>query len=240
MSFLFNHIFYYPLYNALVWLTDKLPGHHIALSVIVLTILVRLILLPFQHKSIRTQMKMKEIDGRVREVRERLSKNKEEQTREIMKLYRAHGVNPLSTFGLILIQLPILIAIYQAFRVLPLSSEHLYSFVTMPAQVNLIFLGIDLASRNIPLAILVGLSQYVQIKLSMPPVAKRTEGASFSDDLARSMQLNMQYFMPVLNAIIATTLPSVLSLYWLTSNIIMAAHEFIVRRKAIAISTVTQ
>lgn len=232
MIFLFNHLFYFPLYNALVWLTDVLPGSHIAVSVIVLTIIVRLILLPFQHKSIHTQLKMKEIDVRVRELRAKHANNKEEQTRAIMKLYKDHGINPLSTFGLILIQLPILIALYNAFRVLPLSSEHLYSFVTMPANVNLVLWGIDLASRNIPLAILVGLSQYIQIRLSMPPVPKRESNASFGDDLARSMQLNMRYFMPILIAIIATTLPSVLSLYWLTSNLIMIAHEYTVRRKA--------
>lgn len=233
MSFLYHVIFYNPLYNALVWLTDKLPGNEIAISVIVLTIVVRLILMPFQHKSIRAQMKMRDIDVRAKEIRKQYENDKERQTREILALYKANGVNPFATFGLVLIQLPILIALYQVFRVSPFSADHLYSFVHLPANVDFIFLGINLATKNIVLALIVGISQFFQIRLSLPPTPKAAPGekSSFQDDLARSMNANMRYFMPVFITVIAATLPSVLALYWVTSNIIMIGHEFIVRRK---------
>ncbi len=237
MSFIYHLIFYNPLYNALVFLTDKLPGNQIAVAVILLTILVRLVLLPFQHKSIHTQRKMREVDAKSKEIRAKFEHDKEQQTREILKLYKQHGVNPFSTFGLVLIQLPILIALYQVFRA-PFSSKYLYSFVQLPAHVNFIWLGINLAAKNIPIALLVGISQFFQIRLSMPPAPAQEPGGknSFSDELSRSMQTNMKYFMPVIITIIAATLPSVLAVYWVTSNIIMIAHELIVRRSASHIS----
>src|SRR3989338_2075961 len=68
---LFNEIFYRPLANALIFLTGFVPGHDVGIAIILLTLLVRLILFPFSHRSLFTQLKMKELEPEI-------AKNKEE------------------------------------------------------------------------------------------------------------------------------------------------------------------
>ncbi|HEY4504527.1 MAG TPA: YidC/Oxa1 family membrane protein insertase [Candidatus Paceibacterota bacterium] len=235
ISSIFYTILYEPFYNGLVLLSGFVPGGDIGLAVITLTIIVRLILTPLTHRQIHTQRKMKLVEGELAGIRKKYETDKQEQTRQMMELYKKHGINPFSGFLLIFIQIPILLALYYVFsRGIPFSSDHLYNFVSLPAITNFKFLGFfDLTAKNYILAILVGVSQYFQIRLSMPPTPVSTGGdKSFSQELAKSMSTNMRYVMPVMIAVIAAGFPSVISLYWLTSNLFAIGHELIVRQKA--------
>jgi|SRR3989344_1805839 len=236
ISSIFNTVLYEPFYNALIFLTGVLPGADVGFAVIALTICVRFILLPLTHKQLHTQRRMKLVEGEMGAIKKKYESDKQEQTRQIMELYKKHGINPFSGFLLIFIQIPVLLALYFVFtRGIPFTAEHLYSFVTLPISVNLNFLGlVDLSAKNYILAILVGLSQYFQIKLSMPPSPPRVAGTnpSFSEELTRSMGTNMRYVMPVMIAVISAGFPSVVALYWLVSNLFGIAHELVVKRKA--------
>ena len=236
MTGIFNAIFYQPLYNALVFLVNILPGASLGFAVIFLTLLVKIILFPLSHKSVSTQAKIRTLDPHIKKIREETKDNKQAEAQKIMALYQEHGVNPFSGCFLLILQLPIIFALYWVFlKGIKPDSGLLYSFISFPHEINTIFLGlIDMHGKSIALAIIAGVTQFFQIKLSMPPTPPETLGAkqSFKDELAKSMSVQMRYIMPIMIAFIAYTISSAVALYWVTSNCFSIGHELFVRRKA--------
>ncbi|MHB1117971.1 MAG: YidC/Oxa1 family membrane protein insertase, partial [Minisyncoccota bacterium] len=135
----FSTFFYQPLYNALVFLVSVVPGSNVGVSIILLTVGVRSVLLPFSHKSVVSQAKMREIAPHIEKLKEKHKDDKQEQARKMMELYREYGINPFSGLLLLIIQLPIIFALYFVFfKGLPhLNEGHLYSFVHLPETVNM-------------------------------------------------------------------------------------------------------
>ena len=152
-----------------------------------------------------------------------------------MELYRTHGVNPLTTFWTILVQIPIVLALFMAFRSgATLHSEFLYSFTPSPESISLIWFGlIDLTKSFFPLSLLVGISQFIQLQLSMPAKNQSItpNKTNSPQDFARNLQSQMRYTLPVFVVFAASTLPAAISLYWLTSNLFTIGHELVVRRE---------
>jgi len=236
---LFDTVFYLPLYNALVWLSAVLPGHNLALAIIVLTIIVRLILFPLQHSMSHTQRKLRELDGTIRGIKEKHAKDSAEQAKQIMALYKEHGINPFAGFFVLIIQLPILLALYWvALAGSDFDTSLLYSFVTKPEILNTSLFGLlDVTKVSYFLAVLVGVSQFVQVSLTLPPLSpEQTDKASLKDSFARSMRVQMKYVLPIFVILISTQLPSAVSIYWVTSNIFSIGHELYVGKKARLIS----
>lgn len=235
----FKVILFIPLYNLLIFITSVIPGADLGLAIILLTILVKIIIFPLYTKSVRTQIKMKAIEPKLKEIKEKYKDNLPEQSRLTMELYRQEKINPFSTIVVLLIQIPIIISLFYVFQdSFKIHADLLYSFVSAPSQINTHFLGwFDLtSSKNIILSVLTGLSQYVQVSFSLPPrVAtdknKSKPGQSFKDDLMKSMDLQMRYFMPLITVFIAFTLPSAIALYWVTSNSFSAIYELVVIKK---------
>ena len=236
MTEVFNILFYQPLYNALVFLVSILPGASLGFAVIFLTLFVKIILFPLSHKSVSTQAKIRTLDPHIKKIREETKDNKQEQAKKTMELYREHGVNPFSGCLLLIVQLPIIFALYWVFfKGIESNPQLLYSFVVFPDNINTLFLGlIEMHGKSISLALIAGITQFYQIKLSMPPLQTEPSGTtrSFKDELAKSMSVQMRYVMPVLVAFIAYTISSAVALYWITSNVFSIGHELFVRRKA--------
>jgi len=233
MKALFYTFFHQPLYNALVWFADIIPGGYVSISIIVLTIAVKLLFFPLQTKFVHTQLKMRKVQGQMKEIQKKYKDDREAQGKAMLELYKKENVNPLSGFLLILVQLPILIALLQVFRNdIPFHMDGLYSFVSLPETANFMLISIDLASKSILLALLVAVSQYVQIRISMP-IDKSNDGVKgdFKADFAKSMQMNMRYTMPVIIGFVAYGFPAALSLYWITNNLFTIFHEIVVKRR---------
>ena len=91
----FNLFLYQPLYNGLVFFISVVPWGDIGIAVIVLTLLVRVVLFPLSHKSTKSQIKMREIEPEIKEIKEK-HKDKQEQAKKVMELYQKHGLNPFS------------------------------------------------------------------------------------------------------------------------------------------------
>lgn len=233
----FSTVFYQPLYNALVFLISVVPGANVGVAIILLTFLVRGALLPLSHKSVVSQAKMRALAPHLEKVKEKHKDNKQEQARKIMELYKEHGVNPFSGCLLILVQLPIIFALYFVFfKGLPsLNADHLYSFIHLPDMVpSMMFLGIVLSSKSLILAAIAAITQYYQIKLSVPPVPPPKDGAkpSFKDEFAKSFNLQMRYMLPVIVFGVSYSISAAIALYWTTSNLFSIGHELFVKRKA--------
>lgn len=230
----YKKIFYKPLLNGLLFLTSVLPFNDLGLAVILLTIAVKLILFPLTHKTLKTQQTMKKLEPEIKRIQGG-GKNKEEQARDLMGLYRAHGINPFSGFFMLFLQLPILIALYHVFwKGIPFISSEIYGFLSVPQNINTLFLGfIPLTEASVGMALLAAVSQFWQAKLAIPPKpssAKATEGKQ--NDMASMMQKQMLFVFPVLIFFIAYKLPAAVSLYWTSMNLFAIVHEAFVRRKA--------
>lgn len=234
MSSFYHTFFFDPLYNALVLLFKILPWADAGIIVIILTILVRLIIFPLSRKAILTQVKMNEIGPELAKIKEKYKDKTEEQARLTLALYKEKKVNPFSGILVIIIQIPIIFALYQIFLHLPeVNTDFLYSFVKAPEHINTTFLGIlDITAKSAVIAFLAAVSTFFQFKISMRGQVKPT-GDSFGNNLARSMQTQMKYFFPVIVFFISYNISGVIALYWLTTNLFSIAQELFIRKKTI-------
>ena len=240
ISDIFNTLFYEPLYNGLIFLISVIPGADVGIAIVVLTIAVKFIILPLSHKSVKSQAKIRVIDPEVKEIKEKYSKDKQEQAKKVMELYKKHGVNPFTGCFLVLVQFPVILALYWVFfkGMGGINTDILYSFIHAPSYVNTNFLGIvDVLGKSLVLAVLAGITQYFQMKLSLPPQTKSVskkdpKDISFKDEFAKNMTTQMKYVLPIFIFFIAYTISAAVALYWTTNNLFSIAHELVVRRKA--------
>ena len=222
----YHQSFFRPLVNLLVFFYQAIPPHDLGIAIVLLTILIRLILYPLTAKSLRAQQELTAIQPEVKEIQKQFKDNKEEQARRLMELYRERGINPLSGFLPILIQLPLLIALYRVFigaaqGGLLLS---LYWFTPRPEMVSPItFAHIDLSHPSVIFAVLAALSQFLQAYYMPQP-------AGPSSDFQRAMNLQMRFVFPFLIGFIAFKLPAALALYWLVSNLASIAQQLLSAR----------
>jgi YidC/Oxa1 family membrane protein insertase len=230
-------IVYAPLYNALILLIDYLPGHDVGVAVIILTVLVRIILFPLSRQAVESQLAMKKVGPEVEALKKKYKDDSAKQTEAIMALYKERGVHPFSSFLLLLIQLPILFALYYIFARsgLPeIDTGTLYTFIPQPAAVNMLFLGfVNMAApHNIVLAVLVAVSQYLYTRISMGKTQDDSPvEATLSSDMAKSFDMQARYVMPGMFGVIAYILPAAAPLYYLTANIFMIAQEYLSGRR---------
>lgn len=226
MAALFREVFHRPLLNALVLLTGIMPFHDLGFSVIVLTIVVRFLMFPFSHGPMMTQHRMRAIEPELQKIKE--SGDREAQARETMALYKRHGINPFAGILSLFVQIPLFLSLYWVFsRGLAIDPKALYSFVSLPTGIHTLFLGFfDLTHRSIVFAVLAGLSQFTQMKLSRPPGPASAKG-----DFNKALSFQMTYGMPFIIFFAALSFPAAVSLYWTTSNIFSTVHEGFVRRK---------
>lgn len=231
MSFLYHTFFFDPLYNTLVLLFKILPWADAGIIVILLTILVRLVMFPLSRKAVLTQVRMAEIAPDLAKIKEQYKGQAEEQAKRTLALYKEKGVNPFSGILVIIIQIPIILALYQIFLRFPkVDSLLLYSFVTAPEHIDTIFLGfLDITAKSVPIALLAAVSTFFQFQISMKGQVKPT-GNFFGDNLTRSMQTQMKYFFPVIVFFISYNISGVIALYWLTTNLFSIAQEIFVRK----------
>jgi YidC/Oxa1 family membrane protein insertase len=145
----------------------------------------------------------------------------------MMNLYRENKVNPFSGFLFLLIQLPILFALYKVILGIfsPDISALLYPFVSAPGSINPMFLGlINIQARSILIVILAAVLQYFQIRMSIP----KTEGAPSQ---AERMNKNMAFIGPILTVVFFINFPAAISIYWLTSSIFSIVQQIIVNKQ---------
>ncbi|MBI2476341.1 MAG: YidC/Oxa1 family membrane protein insertase [Candidatus Taylorbacteria bacterium] len=233
LSHFFNLVVYQPLYNGLIFLMSIMPWADAGISVVVFTFLVKLILFPLSQKATRTQLKMKALESDLALLKEKHKGDREAHAKATMAFYKEKKVNPFSTFFLVLIQIPIIFALYYIFYSggLPeIKTDLLYPLVSAP-KVTMYFLGfVDITKGSLLLAILVSVSQYFQVRFSMPAIKPKAPGVSMKDDFARNLNFQMRYFLPALVGVFAFNLPGAVSLYWITSNLFAIGQELYVRR----------
>ncbi len=227
MSHWFSVILIYPLLNLLVFFYHYVPD--IGVVIILLTVLVRLALLPSFHKSLKHQKALTALQPKMNEIKEKYKDDKEQQAKAMMELYKIHKVNPASSCLPMLIQIPILIALYQVF-IRSLNGTDLvglYPFIHNPGHINPMFLGfLDLSKANIILAVIAGIAQYFQSRMMIPKNQPQ-------DQTTKIMSYQTLYFLPAMTVVFGLRFPAGLPLYWIANTIFGIAQQyFIIRQEA--------
>jgi len=234
LSNIWNTVLYNPLLNALALLVSIIPGGDIGIAVIILTLLVKTALIPLSQRSIESQAKMKLLEPELSKIK-KSGASKEEQAKQTMELYKTHKTNPFSGCLLVLIQIPIIFALYFVFlKGIKFDGGALYSFVHAPANINMNFLGIlDITQKSLVLAILAGVSQFFQAYY-MPKAVKSLSSdgkGSFQETFAKSMNMQMKYIFPFIVAFIAYSISGAVALYWITSNVFTIGQQIYSNKK---------
>ena len=206
----------YPLVWTLNLFHGWIPSYGVA--IILLTILVRLIFWPLTHKSTVGMKKMQEIQPLMKEVQAKYKDNPQRQQQEIMKLYREHKVNPLSSCLPMLIQIPVFIAL---FNVLRSAVELRYAgFLWIPdlSEPEGLFADyLPFGGLNILPILMAGT---MALQSALTPQAGD-----------KSQQRMMMVMMPVMMLVMFYNFPSALSLYWTLSQVLSIAQMWLIRRR---------
>jgi len=229
---MFKTFFYQPLFNLLIIIYQALPVPDLGLAVIILTLIVKIILSPLTISTFKSQKILAKIQPRMSEIQKNI-KNKEEQTKQILKLYREEKVNPFSGFLALIVQLPILFALYKIFSNgfnIEAMKQISYSFVKAPEIISPLFLNIiDLSKPNIFLAIIAGVLQFFQLKFFQKPVKTKEKG--FASDFSKMMQSQMLFIFPILIFYIVFKFGSLIGLYLVVFTIFSILEQRYIEKK---------
>ncbi|MFA8439649.1 YidC family membrane integrase SpoIIIJ [Pueribacillus sp. YX66] len=205
---IWNEWFVFPLSQLLIWMADFFSGSF-GLAIIIVTIIIRLVLLPLMIQQTKSSRAMQAIQPEIEELRKKYSskdqKTQQKLQQETMELFQKHGVNPLAGCLPILVQMPILVAFYHAIMRTAEIKEHT-------------FLWFSLGSPDYILALLAGITTFTQQKIMMGQAPPNPQ-----------MKV-MLYIMPIMIVIFAINFPAALSLYWVMGNLFMIVQTLIMYR----------
>ena len=231
MNFLtqaFQTILYQPLLNVLVILYVYVTGFDFGLAVVLLTLLIKLVLHPLSVKGMKSQKQMANLQPKIKELQNKYKDDRQEQSRALMDLYKKEGISPASGCLPLLIQLPIIIALYRVFLGTKEIAPFLYSFVPDPGVLSTTFLGfISLESKTfvIILAVIASVAQFWQTKMAS------SKQKSDKKDFAASMQKQMLFILPLLSFFLIWKIGAVIGLYWACSVLFSLVEQSIINKK---------
>lgn len=231
-----NTVFTRPIYNALVGLTLVL-GNNLGWGIIALTIIIRLLLLIPSQQAMESQRRMQKIQPRLAEFQKLYKNDQQRLSTETMKLMREHKVNPLGSCLPLLLQIPVLLAVFLSIQNgLNVSfTHHLYEPLraTNIESIEYLFLGfLDLSKPELwVLPWLLGAIQYLQLKMSFAKITP-TKAAPGVPDMS-SMNKMFTYMIPAVIALSALTLPAGVGLYWLISTIFGIVQQYFVNKEKV-------
>ena len=242
---LWNFLLVHPLLSLLIGAYGFLRDF--GLAIVIVTIAIRLALYPLFVTQIRSQRAMQEIGPALNELKAKHGKDRQRMAEEQMKLYKERGVNPAMGCLPLLIQMPILFAMYAAFIQAPTLTGDQLSGILWPFVPNPVAPGgtLDTAAHWLPwigdcttptatahglachdpfgvLPIVAGLTQLIASLMAQP-----TQAPPNQDPQARMMQ-SMVYYFPIITVVIAWNLPSGLAVYWVTTTLFQIVQQYFV------------
>jgi YidC/Oxa1 family membrane protein insertase len=191
------------------------------LSIIVVTILIRLVLLPLMIKQTKSSKAMQALQPEMAELKKKYSskdqKTQQKLQQETMALFSKHGVNPMAGCFPLIVQMPILIGFY-----------HAISRTREIAQDS--FLWFDLGHKDpyYILPIIAGITTFIQQKLMMAGTENQNPQMAM-----------MVWMMPIMIVFFAFNFPAALSLYWVVGNLFMIAQTYFIKGPDLKKASVT-
>ncbi|RKX94198.1 MAG: preprotein translocase YidC [Spirochaetes bacterium] len=214
--------------------------HNYGIAIILMTVLIRALLYPLMQKQMVSMREMQKIQPLMKTVQDKYKNDKERLNKELMALYKEHKVNPMSGCLPLLIQMPILILLFQVLREFNTKIYAVYNGnpgflwlkdLSLPDQLiklpgsgifGIQYLGI--------MPFLIGGSMYIQQKMTSSPGGTGKGGGS-----SEQTQKMMNIMMPLMIGFMSFTLPSGLTLYWFTSTLLGIGQQYLINKKMPAI-----
>lgn len=240
----------YPMINILVGIYQTLLFLHIpstlGFSIIVLTVVIRLILYPLTAAQLKATKKMQDLNPHIKNLKEKHKGDAKMLQSETMRLYKEHGVNPAAGCLPVIVQLPLIFALYQVLNdVVKFNTTQinnvLYSFIPKLSRPwDLYFFGLPLAQspshvyQTLPIVLIIplltGLFQFIQSKMMLAAVPKmalvKKEEKKKDSDFATAFQQQSLYIFPFMIAFFSWGFPIGLSLYWNTFTIFGIIQQY--------------
>ncbi len=213
--------FFDPVAKPLLWALKffyRYVGNY-GLAIILLTVLIRILFWPLNHLSYKSMKRMQEIQPLIQRLREKYRDDPQALNRELMQVYRTYRINPFSGCLPILVQIPVFFALYKVLlQAIELRHAPFFAWINDLSAPDRLYVGFDIPYlHGLPvLTILMGLSMYVQQKLSP---------TSLDPTQARLMLI-----MPVFFTVLFVNFPSGLVLYWLVNNLLSIAQQLITNK----------
>lgn len=253
---IFNTLFLAPIINLLILIIRGLDALHIpgslGFAIIILTVIIRVIIWPFMATQLKSAKKMADLKPHLDQLKDQHKDNKQALAAAQMALYKEHGVNPAGGCLPAIIQIPVIIALYQTILAffdgahgLARINHFLYdSSWRLTTSPDLHFFGLNLASKPADFAkvgllvllipVITGLLQFFQSKMMAPsPVKtypsdspKEVKEKGKNEDTMMAMQGQMLYLMPVMIGYFAFSFPIGLAIYWNTFTILGILQQY--------------
>ncbi len=235
---IFNSLIVHPIINVLVAIFQLLSYLHVpyalGFSIIVLTILIRVVLYPLTGQQLKASKKMQDLAPHLSNLKEKHKGDRKRIQEETMKLYKEHGVNPAAGCLPTLLQLPIIFGLYNVLNsVVHKAPSELVAFINGividPLKISKpwdsSFFGLSLGQSPsqlmtqvgfliILIPVITGLGQFIQSKMLFPAPQPGDIKKKKNDDFASTFQTQSTYIFPVMIGFFSFTLPIGLSLYW--------------------------
>jgi len=254
---IFNVVFFGPVINLLVLIFQGLSFVHLpgalGFSIIILTVLIRVLVWPFMASQIKATKKMADLKPHLDQLKQTHKDDKKALASAQMALYKEHGVNPAGGCLPALIQIPVFIALYQSIiNILPGSGGHIdrinsliyFPQLKLPANLDPNFLGLNLGIKPsefsshgfllLLIPLLTAALTFVQSKMAMPKPLKHYPSDSPKEEKEKegmeesmgAVQSQMVYMMPVMIGYFAFSFPVGLAIYWNTYTILGIIQQY--------------
>ena len=189
-------------------------------AIIVLTVLARVVTAPLTNKQMRSMERMRALQPKLQELKDKHGDDRQKQSEEMMKLYRQEGVNPLGGCLPMLLQLPVFIGLFYALRSsIQLRHAPFFGWIDDLSAPYLLFElpGIGIPVRVLPL--LNGLTMLVQQRIT--PM----------QGMDPAQQKMMTTMMPIVMTVVFYQFPSGLVLYWMVSSVLAVGHQLLIGKR---------
>jgi YidC/Oxa1 family membrane protein insertase len=235
IGIIFHNFFYQPVYNLLVVIYHLTGGF--AISVVVVTLLLRACLIPLTRKQLKSSREMQVLQPKLKELQQRYRGNPQQLMEEQRRLYKEHGVSPLSGCLPLLVQLPVLYALYGSFlTIVPRTGKPTLTSINkdiywpalyfhhMP-DLHFLYLNLGVPDPIHLLPILAGVLTFVQLRMAMP-VRKQQPGTQ-QDSMTQATSM-MQWIMPFMTFFIGLNFAAGLALYWCISTGFSVVQQYFI------------
>jgi YidC/Oxa1 family membrane protein insertase len=239
LGYFFNVIFTFPIFNLLM-LLDHVLGDF-GLSIIVLTVLIRLILFPLTLRQLKSTKAMQAIQPLIADVKKQYPKDQRAQLEATQAIYKEYGINPAAGCLPLFVQLPVLYGLFNSLNTVLRNHPTVHSInsiiypflphITGLPDANLNwftfinhawFINLGATDPTHILPVLAGVATFIQLRMSQPRTTAATQNA-----MTQQMQI-MQFLMPVVTLVFALGFPAGLALYWTTTSIFSMIQQYFV------------
>jgi YidC/Oxa1 family membrane protein insertase len=250
-----------PIFNVLVFIYALLPGHNFGLAIILFTIVVRLCLWPLVKKQLHQTKAMRKLAPEMKRIKKEAKGDRAKESQMTMELYKERGINPFGSIGLLLVQIPILIALYSglnrvihdphqlvtfAYPFLQPMVDHIQHFdKTLFGIVDLTRPALSNKGTYWPAMVIVlasAVTQYYQSKQLLPQdkdarklrdILKEAGTGKQADqsEVNAAIGRSTKFILPVMIFLFTVQLASALSLYWFVGGLVAFIQQSFVLRE---------